>query len=119
MPEVQIGTTSLPILVSPRINGLLVTQTQIKNDFSNEFISDSLTPIAFTLEWKTRDSTTPTPIAWNASKSTESKIFFPMPDSFWANINTYTIMVFWTIATEKIFTDEPTQIAVKDLHKGV
>lgn len=122
MPEVQKGTTTLPILVTPRIAGVPVTQTEIKNNHSNVFVDNGSTPLSFTLEYKSRDGTVNTQ-EWDESKSTENVIFFPMPDSFYADDVVWTILPFWTIVgltqTEKIYADESIQLEVKDLHDGL
>ena len=117
MPEVQLGTTSKPIIVIPRIGGLAITQAQIKNDFSNEFVSDALTPLSFVLEYKKREDTVFATVNWSSSKSTETNIFFPMPDSFWENIQEWTVLVAWKIATEKNYTVVNAVFTIKDLHR--
>lgn len=117
MPEIQVGTTDKPILVIPRIGGVPVTQTQIKNDFSNAYVDDISTPLSFVLEYKNRTDTTVTSIAWNEAASTESQIFFDMPDAFWANLEEWTVMVAWTIAGEKNYTVESVVFAIKDMHR--
>ena len=101
------------------IGGVPVTQTQIKNDFSNAYVDDVTTPLNFTLEYKTCDDDTPNTVNWDSAKSTESVIFFPVLDSLYAEYATYMIIPFWTIATEKIYASEPVQLVVKDLHRGV
>lgn len=115
MVVVQKGSLIVPIIIKPRIDGNLVTQTQIKNDFSNEFISDGATPIAFTMESKVRGQTIAT-LAWDPAKSTETNIFFLPPDSFYANQVKYTLLFFWTIATEKAYTEIPITLEIKDFH---
>lgn len=110
-----MGALVTPIIIKPRIDGNLVTQTQIKNDFSNTFIDEGSTPIAFTMESKVRGQTIDT-LAWDPSKSTESKIFFLPADSFYANEIKYTLLFFWTIATEKVYTKIPLTLEVKDYH---
>jgi hypothetical protein len=121
LPEVQTGSTTLPILVIPRINGVPVTQTQIKNNFSNVFVSDGTTPLTFTMEYQTRLGTLNTQ-AYDATLSTDSIIFFPMPDSFYATAIKWTIIPFWNIVgltqTEKIYANESIMLEVKDLHLG-
>jgi hypothetical protein len=119
MVDVQKGSTALPIIVVPRIGGIPVTQTEIKNNFSNKYVNEGTTPIAWTLEYQKRGESTPSTQAWDESKSTDEKIFFDMPDTFWEDWATYTILVYWTISTEKVYTELPTQITVKDLHVGI
>ena len=121
MPEAQTGTTTLPILVIPRIAGVPVTQTEIKNNFSNVFVSDGTTPLSFTLEYITREGVLQTQ-AWDEPQSTDSVIFFPIPDSFYESDIVWTLLPFWTIVgltqTEKIYADESVTLEVKDLHLG-
>lgn len=112
---VQKGSTSLPIIVVPRINKAIVTQTQIKNDFSNFFINDALTPLSFTLEYKEVDGVVKT-VFWNSSKSAESSLFFPVPDSLYENKEEWTIAVFWEISTEKNYVLKPFHLTVDDVH---
>lgn len=112
---VQKGSLDIPIIVVPRINGLIVTQTQIKNDFSNLFVSDLLTPLNFTLEFKAVDGTLLTQ-AWNPAKSGPSSIFFPVPDSLYANKEEFTLAPFWTISTEKNYVLKPYHLTVDDVH---
>lgn len=118
MPEVQVGSTSRPIIIKPMIGGVSVTQTQIKNNYSNKYVDDPTTPLNFVLEYKKRGDTSPSTQNWDSAKSTDTEIFFDMPDAFWATRNTYTIMAYWTIGTEKNYTEESVQLEVKDLHKG-
>jgi len=115
MVVVQKGSLIAPIIIKPRIDGNLVTQAQIKNNFSNEFISDGMTPIAFTMESKVRGQSIVT-LAWDPAKSTETEIFFLPADSFFANEIKYTLLFFWTIATEKVYTEIPITLEIKDFH---
>ena len=115
MVEVQIGSTALPIIILPTIDGKAVTQTQIKNDFSNYFVSDGATPINFILETKTRDGSK-VPLSFNAAKSSETEIWFEPPDSLYATKEVFTAVVFWTIGIEKVPTTNMFVIDVQDLH---
>jgi len=113
--EVQKGALITPITIRPRIDGNIVTQTQIKNDFSNQFVDDNTTPIAFFMESKIRGGN-PVELAWDESKSTDNLIFFQPADAFYANEVKYTLLFFWTIAAEKVFTKIPINLEVKDYH---
>lgn len=115
MVEVQKGALITPITIRPRIDGNIITQTQIKNDFSNTFLDDASTPIAFTMESKVRGQN-PVELAWDESKSTDSLIHFQPADAFFANEIKYTLLFFWTIATEKVYTKIPITLEVKDYH---
>ena len=115
MVDVQIGTKSLPVLVRPRIDGKFVTVTDIKNNFSNFYIDDNTTPIEFFIEYKKRE-TLEVVLKWDSVKSTDSTIFFPIPNDFYTSKQNWTVLVYWTIATEKIYTIEAITISVKDLH---
>ena len=121
MPEAQTGSTTLPILVIPRIGGVPVTQTQIKNNFSNVFVDDNQTPLTWVLEYITRDGTLNTQ-DFDDALSTDSVIFFPLTDSFYAVDIIWTLLPFWQIVgltqTEKIYADESIMFEVKDLHLG-
>jgi len=119
LPEAQRGSTTLPILVIPRIKGVPVTQTEIKNNFSNVFVDDGSTPLTWVLEYQKRGGTLNTQ-NFDAELSTDAVIFFPVPDSFYASDVIWTLLPFWQIAgisqTEKIFADESIMFEVKDLH---
>lgn len=112
---VQKGSTSLPIIIVPRINGAIVTQDDIKNIFSNFFVSDATTPLSFTLEYKEVDGVVKT-VAWDSSKSAASSLFFPVPDSLYENKEEWTIAIFWEISTEKNYTLKPFHLTVDDVH---
>ena len=117
MPEAQIGSTALPILVIPRIGGIQVTQFVIKNNFSNVFVDDFSTPLTWVLEYQEREGILNTQ-NFDAGLSTDEIIFFPVPDSFYANDVIWTLLPYWQIATEKIFADESIMFSVKNLHLG-
>ena len=117
MPQIQKGTQARPIIISPYMGGVPLTQEKIKNNFSNEFVSDGETPLNFILEYKSREDTEPETVEWNAAQSTETDIFFMMPDSFWEETKTWTILIAWTIASEKNYATENLIITVKDLHR--
>ncbi len=53
MVEIQVGSTKQPIIILPRINGAAVTVQNIKDNFSNFFVSDGATPISFVMETRT------------------------------------------------------------------
>lgn len=115
MVEVQKGAKLTPITIRPRIDGNIVTQTQIKNDFSNTFVDDITTPIAFTMESKVRGQS-PVELPWVPGKSTDNLIYFAPADAFYENEIKYTLLFFWTIATEKVYTKIPITLEVKDYH---
>jgi hypothetical protein len=115
MVEIQVGSTKQPIIILPRINGTPVTVTQIKNDFSNFFVDDGSTPINFFMETRTRTGTK-TPLAYDPAKSSETELWFFPDDSFYATKEKYTTLIYWTIATEKVNTETPFTIDVKELH---
>ena len=112
---VQKGSTGIPIIVVPRIDGQIVTQDNIKNIYSNAFISDGATPLSFTLEYKAVDGTVLTQ-AWDPAKSTASSLYFPVPDSIYTNKEEWTIAVFWLIAAEKNYILKPFHLTVDDVH---
>jgi len=122
MPEAQTGSTTLPILMIPRIGGVPVTLTEIKNDFSNVFLTDFDTPFTFTLEYQERGGPVNTQ-AFSAPDTTDTIVFFPVPDSFYENDVVWTLLPFWQIVgltkTEKIYADEAIMFEVKDLHLGI
>jgi len=123
MADVQIGTTNLPISIQPRINGEIVTQEQIKLEFSNSFIDDSTTPLTWTLEYTERDGTTQTQF-FDTGESTNDTIVFAMPDSFYAEFKVWMVTIRWNIAgvaprPEQIFSNESIMIEVKDLTLGL
>lgn len=114
--EVQKGTTRLPIFVKPRIDGKFVTVTQIKNDYSNFYVDDTTTPLNFFMEYRQEGQTTSTVVAWDQTKSTNTILYFLPSDSLYASVAKYTVLFFWTCLLEKIYTEEPETIDVKELH---
>jgi len=119
MVDVQRGTTGLPILIQPRINGTIVTQSEIKNDFSNAFVDDNTTPLTWTLEYFERGQTTALTVPFDALKSTDNTIFFPMPDSFYEDYKVWMIIIRWNISAEQIYSNESIMIDVKDFQLGL
>ncbi len=115
MVEIQVGSKQQPIIMIPRIDGKVVTQTQIKNNFSNFFVSDGATPIDWKLEFRTR-SGTKTTIGFDVPKTTDSQIWFFPDDTFWDTVVKYTVLFYWTIATEQVYSEIPITIDVKELH---
>jgi hypothetical protein len=115
MVEIQVGSKQQPIIILPRINGTPVTVTQIKNDFSNFYVSDIATPINFVMETRTRLGAKVT-LAYDESKSSETEIWFLPDDSFFATVEKYTTLIYWTIAVEQVYTENPFTIDVKELH---
>ena len=119
MADVQRGTTSLPIIIKPRINGQIVTQTEIKNTYSNFYVNDLTTPLTWVLSyWKHGDATVAT-VNFDPAKSTDSVLYFTMPDSFYADYAAWSFMINWAISTEKIHSNEAIQVNVKDLYRGL
>lgn len=115
MVEVQKGSLVTPIIITPRIDGNIVTQSQIKNTFSNTFIDDATTPISFTMESKVRGQPIVT-LAWDESKSTDNQIYFQPLDAFYADEIKYTLLFYWTIGNEQVYTQVPITLEVKDYH---
>ncbi len=115
MVEIQVGSKQQPIIMIPRIDGKPTTVTDIKNIFSNFFVSDGATPIDWKLEHRTRTGAKAT-INFDASKSTDTQIFFFPDDSFYATVQKYTVLFFWTIDIEKVYSEIPITIDVKELH---
>lgn len=112
---VQIGTRLLPIIVTPRIDGKVVTQTEIKAK-STGYVDDNNTPLRFGLEIKQRNEAILT-LQWDETKSSNSAIFFQVPDSVYASAAVYTVTCFWTVGTsEKIYALAPYHLTVEDIH---
>ena len=115
MVEIQVGSTKQPIIIIPRIDGVVVTVTQIKNTFSNFFVDDLTTPIDFKLEFKTRIGAK-TLINYDVTRSSDTEIWFLPDNSFYAAVVKYSVLVYWTIGVEKVYLESPLLIDVKDLH---
>ena len=115
MVEIQVGSKQQPIILIPRINGVDETVTRIKTVFSNFFISDGATPIDWQLEFRTRTGVKQL-IAFDPTKSTDTQIYFFPPDTFYESVVKYTVLFFWTIGIEKVYSDSPVTVDVKDLH---
>jgi len=115
MVEIQVGSKQHPIIMIPRINGVPETVTRIKSVFSNFFVSDGATPIDWKLEHRTRTGAKTT-INFDSAKSTDTQIFFFPDDSFFATVQKYTVLFFWTIGVEKVYSSIPITIDVKELH---
>jgi|SRR5579872_652785 len=122
MPRVQFNSVNFPLLLTPRIDGVPVTQTQIKNDFSSSFVSDLLTPLDFYAEFTDRLGNVTT-FPWSADQSSDTEIFFPINDSFYQTVKKYSLLVYWTVSDassgippypilERIYTSFPTSFAV-------
>jgi len=122
MTEAQVGSTFLPIKIKPFIDGLPKTQQNIKDNFSNLYVDDPTTPLTWVLEHKKKGDTVATTVNFDAGLSTEAVIYFDMPDTFWATIQKYTVLVAWVVTglgkVEKIYNEEEFTIDVRDLHKG-
>ena len=115
MVEIQVGSKQQPIILLPRIDNKPVTVTQIKNTFSNFFVSDGATPINFVMETRTRTGTKVT-LNYDVSKSSDTQIWFLPADAFWDTVRKYTALFYWTIDVEKVYTENPITIDVKELH---
>ena len=122
MVKVQVGTTFLPVRLTPRISGLAVLVSQIKNVYSALYVSDALTPISFVMEYTPDGGGTPQTITWNPALSTDSQVYFPVPDAFYSAVETWIVVFYWTItngpSTEKIYTENYLTIQVLDLHNA-
>lgn len=118
--EAQVGSVSLPILITPRIDDQAVTVTQIKTVYSGKWTSDPSTPMSFLLELKDEFGNI---TSVTDSGSTDSQLNFPVPDSVYANVITYTVMVYWVVKNtggtiiEKVPTIQPLTLEVADLHQ--
>jgi len=115
MVEIQVGSKQQPVIHLPRIDGKPVTVTEIKNNFSNFFVSDGQTPINFVMESRTRDGNKVT-LNYDVSKSSETEIWFLPADSFWTTVQKYTVLFYWTIDIEQVYTENPLIVDVKELH---
>ncbi len=115
MVEIQVGSLQQPIIMIPRINGVPETVTRIKSVFSNFFVSDVATPIDWKLEHRTRTGAK-TLISFDSGKSTDTQIFFFPPDAFYATVEKKTLLFFWTIGVEKVYSSIPITVDVKELH---
>lgn len=127
--EVQQTTQALPVWMIPRIDGNPKTITQIKEQYSNHYVSDEATPINFWLQHQAEDGTK-TNILWDDSKTIDDMIiYFAIPNEIYADLQELTVLFFWTLGevsgdppeppadTERIFTIEPVLLQVKDLHQ--
>ncbi len=115
MVEIQVGSKQQPIIVLPRIDNKPVTVTEIKNTFSNFFVDDATTPINFVMESRTRTGSKTT-LNYDASKSSDAQIWFLPLDTFWDTVRKYTVLFYWTIDVEQVYTENPLTIDVKELH---
>lgn len=115
MVAIQVGSLQQPIILIPRINGVEETVTRIKNVFSNFYVDDTTTPINFVMESRTRTGTKQL-LSYDPTKSTDTQIYFFPADAFYATVEKFTLLFYWTIATEKIYTEDPITLDVKELH---
>ena len=113
---VQIGSTDLPIIIVPRINGKEVTQTEIKTVFSNAYVDDATTPLSFILEIRKIGGEI-IKVDWTESESTETKIYFAIPNDVWSIVEEYTVVISWVISGERNSVIAPFHLSVEDLHK--
>lgn len=118
--EVQIGSVSIPILMVPRIDDVPVTVTQIKTVYSSKWTDDVNTPLSFLLELKDENGVI-TDVA--DAGSTDTQINFPVPDSAYTGIATYTVMAYWivknlsSVVIEKVPIIQSLTLEVVDLHQ--
>ena len=115
MVEIQVGSKQQPIILLPRIDGKPVTVQNIKDNFSNFFVSDGATPINFVMETRTRDGSKVL-LSYNPGKSSETQIWFLPIDTFFASVEKFTALFYWTIDVEQVYTENPITIDVKELH---
>lgn len=115
MVAIQVGSKQQPLIMIPRIDGKPETVTRIKTVFSNFFVNDATTPIDWKLEHRTRTGAKAT-INFDAAKSTDTQIFFFPDDSFYATVEKKTVLFFWTIGVEKVYSEIPITVDVKELH---
>lgn len=126
--QVEINSISVPVLVTPRINGIPVTVTQIKTIYSAKFVDNTTTPLSFYLEYRDAvGSDSIVTILWDPTKSSDSQLFFPIPDSLYQNENKYSILFFWLVTDnamppanlEKIYVEQALVLEVLNLHNTV
>ena len=119
MPEAQKGIKQLVIFAKPRIGGIVRTQTDIKNNFSNFFVSDGATPLTWSLEFRDSKGVVTT-LLLDSGLSTDSLLYFLPTNTFWDTFASYTVMLFWEIGVdlEKIYSENSIQLQIKDLHDG-
>lgn len=126
--QVEINSISVPVLVTPRINGVVVTVTQIKTIYSAYFVDNTTTPLSFWLEYRDAVGSDPVvTIEWDPVKSSDSQLFFPIPDVLYQTENKYSVLFFWLVQNnadppanlEKIYTEQPLVLEVLDLHNNV
>lgn len=115
MVEIQVGSKQQPVIIIPRIAGNVVTVQDIKDDFSNFYVNDSTTPINFVMETRTRTGDKVL-LSYDASRSSNTQIWFLPADSFWDTVQKYTALFYWTIGVEQVYTENPITIDVKELH---
>jgi len=113
--EIQVGSLQQPIIIKPRINGVTETQNRIKTVFSNFFVSDGATPIDWKAEFRTRTGSKQL-VTFDNVRSTETEIYFFPADSFWATVEKFTVLFYWTIGVEKVYTEDAITMDVKEIH---
>lgn len=125
MPQIQIGTQNLPLIVEPRINKTPRTVTWIKDNQSYLYINDDVTPMVFGLEYMKRGDTEPELVMWDEDKSTDNTLYFPVPDTFYAEPVKWSLMIFWQVTKEdppnpdiieKIYIENAIALEVKDIN---
>lgn len=128
MPQIEIGSIAVPALVTPRINAIPVTVSQIKTLYSAKFVDNTTTPLSFWLEYRSTagDSSVVT-IEWDPTKSSDSQLYFPIPDALYSTLDKYSVLIFWLVQDdaippnnlEKIYVEQPIVLEVVNLHNLV
>lgn len=122
----QLGSIFLPVLMTPRINQIPVTVTQIKTIYSSKFVDNTTTPLDFWLEYADRLGNK-TEVKWDSTKSSDSLIYFPIDDSVYASLAKYSVLFYWTVSNnamsavviEKIFVEQPQVLEIEDQHNQI
>lgn len=126
--QVELNSINVPVLVTPRINGIVVTVTQIKTTYSSVFVDNTTTPMTFWMEYRDAvGSDAVVTIEYDPSKSSDSQLYFPIPDELYQNENKYSVLFFWLVQNnamppvnlEKIYVEQPLVLEVLNLHNQV
>lgn len=126
MPQVQVNTKRLPILIQPRINNIERDVAWIKINQSFLYANDVDTPMVFSLHYKKRGDADYTTITADPVQSTPSILYFNMPDSFYSITEKWSLLFSWKVTKadppnpdiiEQVFTEKPITLEVKDVGK--
>lgn len=126
--QVELNSINVPVLVTPRINGIAVTVTQIKTTYSSVFVDNTSTPMSFWLEYRDASSSDAVvTIEWDPVKSSDSQLFFPIPDALYQTENKYSVLIFWLVQDnglpptnlERVYVEQPLVLEVLNLHNMV